>query len=254
MSDGSLPSVSCVAHYSFVRSFVSASWYRTCTRRREVPELQRTEGPFPVHHQGIPSRQRSGAVLQGAPSGLGQRQRRPVRRASTDGRPPRALATSVAPSTVAPPASRRWADGQRVSVVGGQPTALASINPGTTTWRYTNGSFQPVALVAPTALVAYGGRSPLQYEIDMVVDGACTTIGTVPTTDLLTNLRQPMVPCNSLWGLGLLRHRLDWPSCRVQAHQARGAGAQVPPPWRDRRVQWARGRSAQGRHAHPSAA
>ena len=78
--------------------------------------------------------------------------------------------------------------------MGGQPTALASINPGTTTWRYTNGSFQPVALVAPTALVAYGGRSPLQYEIDVVVDGACTTIGTVPTTDLLTNLRQPEIP------------------------------------------------------------
>jgi len=109
----------------------------------------------------------------------------------------RALATSIAPTSAAPPAST-VGPMDSVSVVGGQPTALSAINPGSTTWRYNNGSFQPVggsmALVAPTALVAYGGRPPLQNEIDVVVDGACTTIGTVPTADLLTNLRQPEIP------------------------------------------------------------
>ena len=109
---------------------------------------------------------------------------------------PRALATShyvgtptPAPSTVGPQDS--------VSVVGSSPTALASLDPSSTTWRFVNGTFQPVnsmALVAPTALISFGGRKPLAGEIDVIVDGACTTIGTIPTPELLTNLRAPEIP------------------------------------------------------------
>ena len=38
------------------------------------------------------------------------------------------------------------------------------------------------------------GAKPLCNEVDVVMDGACTTIGTVPTPELLTNLRDPEIP------------------------------------------------------------
>ena len=55
MSDGSLPSVSCVAHYSFVRSFVSASWYRTCTRRGARASTNRRPLPGASSRDTVPT-------------------------------------------------------------------------------------------------------------------------------------------------------------------------------------------------------
>jgi hypothetical protein len=111
---------------------------------------------------------------------------------------PRALATSHYAGTPTPtPAPSTVGPQDSVSVVGSSPTALASFDPSSTTWRFVNGTFQPVnsmALVAPTALISFGGRKPLAGEIDVIVDGACTTIGTIPTSELLTNLRAPEIP------------------------------------------------------------
>ena len=107
----------------------------------------------------------------------------------------RALATSNLPANSPPPPSTVGPQ-DSVSVVGGAPTALAAFNPSSTTWRFVNGTFQPVggaALVAPTCLIAFGGRPPLGGEIDVVVDGGCSAIGTVPTPELLVNLRAPEI-------------------------------------------------------------
>ena len=91
-----------------------------------------------------------------------------------------------------------------VSVAGGDsPVALAAsqgFDPNAVTWQVVDGMWRPsnnnnnsrTALVAPHALVAFGGRPPMDGEIDCVVDGACTGF-CIPTDELLVNLRPPEI-------------------------------------------------------------
>ena len=111
--------------------------------------------------------------------------------------PARALSSLVAPppSTVGPGDSASVAGGYQ----GGAQTALAAsagFDPNNTEWQIVNGMWVPKAglMVAPAALLAFGGRPQLRGEIDCVVDGGCTAHGCVPNDAGLVNLRAPEIP------------------------------------------------------------
>ena len=113
--------------------------------------------------------------------------------------PARALSSLAGPppSTVGP--------GDSASVVGagayhgGAQTALAAsagFDPNSTQWQIVNGLWVPKVglMMAPTALLSFGGRGPLKGEIDCVVDGGCTAEGCVSSAVGLINLRAPEIP------------------------------------------------------------
>ena len=93
-----------------------------------------------------------------------------------------------------------------VSVAGGEPNnnmALAAsqgFDPNNVSWHVVDGMWRPggslnntrTALVAPSALIAFGGRDPMKGEIDCVVDGACNGF-CVPSDELLVNIRPPEI-------------------------------------------------------------
>ena len=114
----------------------------------------------------------------------------------------RALATHTSPSLVSEQsnvAASTVGPCDSASVVGGGGSAHAIVADGAAnTWQFVDGALRPVgssrtALVSPVALLAFGGRTPFEGEIDCVLDSACTTIGCMPTREGLVNLRAPEI-------------------------------------------------------------
>ena len=108
--------------------------------------------------------------------------------------PARALSslTGPPPSTVGPGDSASVAGGYQ----GGAQTALAAsagFDPNNVQWRIQDGMWKHGLMMAPVALLAFGGRAQLAGEIDCVVDGGCTSEGCVSSAVLLTNLRDPEI-------------------------------------------------------------
>ena len=114
----------------------------------------------------------------------------------------RALAASYAPSSAGAQSYAASVIGpcDSISVAGGESMALAAsqgFDPNNVSWTVVDGMWRPAgngrtALVAPIALVAFGGRTPLEGEIDCMVDGGCTGF-CVPNDELLVNLRPPEI-------------------------------------------------------------
>ena len=112
--------------------------------------------------------------------------------------PARALSSLVGPppSTVGPGDSASVAGG---GYQGGAQTALAAsagFDPNNTEWQIVNGMWQPKVglMMAPAALLAFGGRPQLRGEIDCVMDGGCTAHGCVSSVAGLSNVRAPEIP------------------------------------------------------------